>query len=417
MRYRSKMFQRLLAITIFTILIVGTISGILNLFNNSIINSNGGSGSASYYSAFALEGDQKNKGDSKNKLSVDNSRQQQKTNDLIEKANEAAIEARLAANAANNATQNSKLLSSDAQEADKVVKKILDLPVDDSNGTKKKSAGENDNLGIALLDAKKKHQEAKLAAKNAKKLSDKALAMEKEANKAAEVARQAEKDLNESANKDTNSDNSGQGIGIAENTKSDSDLNKVSGDEPASDTDNSNSPNQNQDSKGLKGETSKSESQTAEDIENLASQDESKSIDKEKSKELVNDLESSLQSSDATVDGIVTVNDSLTNDSNNLISKTGPNYGEILAQAEKNIRDKTGSIITEVMKNGTKDSIISPPSEEDNSGGSESSNASESTPTNASSEAVQNIPLIPEQITTSSLSTDVNNNTDGSIID
>ena len=147
MRYRSKMFQRLLAITIFTILIVGTISGILNLFNNSIIN-NGGS--ASYNSAFALEGDQQNNGDSKNKLSVDNSRQQQKTNDLIEKANEAAIEARLAANAANNATQNSKLLSSDAQEADKVVKKILDLPVDDSNGTKKKSAGENDNLGIAL---------------------------------------------------------------------------------------------------------------------------------------------------------------------------------------------------------------------------------------------------------------------------
>ena len=239
--------------------------------------------------------------------------------------------------------------------------------------------------------------------------------MEKEANKAAEVAKQAEKDLNESANKDTNSDNSGQGIGLAENTKSDSDLNKVSGDEPASDTDKSNSPNQNQDSKGLKGETSKSESQTASDIGNLASQDESKSIDKEKSKELVNDLESSLQSSDATVDGIVTVNDSLTNDSNNLISKTGPNYGEILAQAEKNIRDKAGSIITEVMKNGTKDSIISPPSEEDNNGGSEPSNASESTPTNASSAAVQNVTLIPEQITTSSLSTDVNNNTDGSI--
>ena len=64
-----------------------------------------------------------------------------------------------------------------------MVKKILDLPVDDSNGTKKKTTGENDNLGIALMDAKKKHQEAKLAAKNAKKLSDKALAMEKEANK------------------------------------------------------------------------------------------------------------------------------------------------------------------------------------------------------------------------------------------
>ena len=411
------MFQRLLAITIFTILIVGTISGILNLFNNSINNSNGGGGSASYYSAFALEGDQQNNGDFKNKLSVDNSRQQQKTNNLIEKASEAAIEARLAANAANNATQNSKWMSSDAQEADKVVKKILDLPVEDSNGTKKKSTGENDNLGIALLDAKKKHQEAKLAAKNAKKLSDKALAMEKEANKAAEMAKQAEKVLNESASKDTNSDNSGQGIGVSENTKSDSDLNKVSGDEPASDTDKSNSPNQNQDPKGLKGETSKSESQTAADIGNLASRDQSKSIDKEKSKELVNDLESSLQSSDATVDTIVTVNDSLANDSNNLISKTGPNYGEILAQAEKNIRDKAGSIITEVMSNGTKDPIISPTSEEDNSsGGSEPSNASESTPTNASSAGGQNIPLIPEHITSSSsLSTDINNDTDGSI--
>ena len=96
MRYRSKMFQRLLAITIFTILIVGTISGILNIFNNSIVNSGGGS--ASYYSAFALKGDPQNNGDSKNKLSVDNSKQQQKTNNLIEKANQAAIEARLAAN-------------------------------------------------------------------------------------------------------------------------------------------------------------------------------------------------------------------------------------------------------------------------------------------------------------------------------
>ena len=93
MRYRSKMFQRLLAITIFTILIVGTISGILNIFNNSIVNSGGGS--ASYYSAFALKGDPQNNGDSKNKLSVDNSKQQQKTNNLIEKANQAAIEARL----------------------------------------------------------------------------------------------------------------------------------------------------------------------------------------------------------------------------------------------------------------------------------------------------------------------------------
>src|SRR6476659_1260614 len=200
MRYRSKMFQRLLAITIFTILIVGTISGILNIFNNSIVNSN--HSSALVYSAFAQKG-----------------KQQQKTNNLIEKANQAAIVARLAANAANNATENSKFLSASAQEADKEVKKILDLPVDDSNGTKKKTAGENDDLRIALVDAKKKHQEAKLAAKNAKKLSDKALALEKEANKAAELAKQAEKDLNESANKDTNNVNSGQGDDVKENTK------------------------------------------------------------------------------------------------------------------------------------------------------------------------------------------------------
>ena len=83
MRYRSKMFQRLLAITIFTILIVGTISGILNLFNNSIINSNGGGGSALYNSAFALKGDPQNNGDSKNRLSIDNSQQQQKTYTLL----------------------------------------------------------------------------------------------------------------------------------------------------------------------------------------------------------------------------------------------------------------------------------------------------------------------------------------------
>ena len=419
MRYRSKMFQRLLAITIFTILIVGTISGILNLFNNSIVNSGGGS--ASYYSAFALKGDPQNNGDSKNKLSVDNSKQQQKTNNLIEKANQAAIEARQAANAANNATQNSKFLSSAAQEADKVVKKILDLPVDDSNGTKKKTTGENDNLGIALMDAKKKHQEAKLAAKNAKKLSDKALAMEKEANKAAELAKQAEKDLNESANKDTNNDNSGQGDVVRENTKSDKNsLEKVSEDKSLSHTDKSDSSSQIQDSKDLNtsnsGEASKSGSQALSDIGNLASQDESKSTDKEKSKELVKDLESSKQSPDATVDGTGTVNDSLHNDSNNQISEARPNYGEILAQAEKNIRDKAGSIITEVMKNGTQDSITSPPSEGDK-GGPAPSNTSESTPTNASSATVQNVTLIPEQITTtsSSLSTDVkNNNTDGS---
>ena len=419
MRYRSKMFQRLLAITIFTILIVGTISGILNLFNNSILNSGGGS--ASYYSAFALKGDPQNNGDSKNKLSVDNSKQQQKTNNLIEKANQAAIEARQAANAANNATQNSKFLSSAAQEADKVVKKILDLPVDDSNGTKKKTTGENDNLGIALMDAKKKHQEAKLAAKNAKKLSDKALAMEKEANKAAELAKQAEKDLNESANKDTNNDNSGQGDVVRENTKSDKNsLEKVSEDKSLSHTDKSDSSSQIQDSKDLNtsnsGEASKSGSEALSDIGNLASQDESKSIDKEKSKELVKDLESSKQSPDATVADTGTVNDSLHNDSNNQISEAGPNYGEILAQAEKNIRDKAGSIITEVMKNRTQDSITSPTSQGDK-GGPIPSNTSESTPTNGSSATVQNVTLIPDQITTtpSSLSTDVkNNNTDGS---
>ena len=420
MRYRSKMFQRLLAITIFTILIVGTISGILNIFNKSIANSGGGS--ASYNSAFALKGDPQNNGDSKNKLSVDNSKQQQKTNNLIEKANQAAIEARLAANAANNATQNSKFLSSAAQEADKVVKKILDLPVDDSNGTKKKTTGENDDLGIALMDAKKKHQEAKLAAKNAKKLSDKALAMEKEANKAAELAKQAEKDLNESANKDTNNDNSGQGDVVRENTKSDKNsLEKVSEDKSLSHTDKSDSSSQIQDSKDLNtsssGEASKSGSEAPSDIGNLASQDESKSTDNEKPKELVKKLESSKQNSDVTLDSPGTVNDSLHNDSNNQISEARPNYGEILAQAEKNIRDKAGSIISEVMKNRTQDSITSPTSQGDK-GGHIPSNTSGSTPTNGSSVTVQNVTLIPDQITTtpSSLSTDVkNNNTDGSI--
>jgi hypothetical protein len=420
MRYRSKMFQRLLAITIFTILIVGTISGILNLFNNSIVNSGGGGGSPPYYSAFALKEDPQNNGDSKNKLSVDNSKQQQQTNDLIEKANQAAIEARHAANAANNATENSKFLSSAAQEADKVVKKILDLPVDDTNGTKKKTAGENDDLGIALVDAKKKHQEAKLAAKNAKKLSEKALAMEKEANKAAELVKQAEKDLNESANKDINNDNSGQGDVVRENTKSDKNsLEKVSEDKSLSHTDKSDSSSQIQDAKDLNtsnsGEASKSGSQALSGIGNLASRDESKSTDNEKSKVLVKDLDSSKQSP-ATVDSLGTVNDSLHNDSNNQTSEAGPSYGEILARAEKNIRDKAGSMISEVMKNRTQDSITSPTSEGDK-GGSTPSNASESTSTNASSATVQNLTLIPDQITTtpSSLSTDVkNNNTDGS---
>src|SRR6476620_7097407 len=253
MRYRSKMFQRLLAITIFTILIAGTISGILNLFYGSIINVGGSSGS--YYSAFALKGDQQNNGDSKKKLptpdSGDNSKQRQKTNDLIEEANKAAIEARLAAYAANNATQNSRFFASAAQETESVVKKILDLPADDSNGTKKKkAAGENDNLGIAMMDAKKKHQEAKLAAKNAKKLSDRAIAMEKEANKAGKLARQAEKDLNKSANTDTNTDDGGQeqGAVVKGDTKPDNNLKKVSGDRPVSGTA-ENSSDQNQDSK------------------------------------------------------------------------------------------------------------------------------------------------------------------------
>lgn len=423
MRYRSKMFQRLLAITIFTIMIVGTISGILNIFNNSIVNSGGGGGgSASYYSAFAQKGDPQNNGDSKNKLSVDNSKQQLKTNNLIEKANQAAIVARLAANAANNATENSKFLSSAAQEADKEVKKILDLPVDDSNGTKKKTSGENDDLGIALMDSKKKHQEAKLAAKNAKKLSDKALALKKEANKAAELAKQAEKDLNESANKDTNSNNSGQGDVVKDNTKSDNNsLDKVSEDKSPSHTVKSDSSSQIQDVNDLNtsnsGEASKSGSEALSDIGNQVSQDESKSTDNEKSKVLVKDLESSkTKQSPATVDSQGTVSDSLHNDSNNQISEARPSYGEILAQAEKNIRDKAGSIITEVIKNGTEDSITSAPSEGDTEV-SAPSNTSEPISTNASSATVQNLTLIPEQITTapSSLPTDVkNNSTDGS---
>lgn len=415
------MFQRLLAITIFTILIVGTISGIFNLFNSSIIN--GGGGSASYYSAFALKGDQQNNGDSKKTSPSsddgDNSKQRQKANDLIGKANEAAIEARLAANAANNATQNSKLLASAAHEADKAVKKILELQVEDYNGTKKKAEGENDNLGIAMMDAKNKHQEAKLAMKNAKKLSHRALAMEKEASKAGELARQAEKDLNKSANTETNTDDRGheQGVVVRENTKSDNDLKKVSGDRSTSDTAESNSSIQNQDSKRLKGETSESGSDAPSEIGNLVSQDESKSIDKkEKPKELVKDLGSPEHSSDATSDGTATVNDSLHNDNNNQISKTGSDYGEILAQAEKNIREKAGSIITKVLENGTQESITSPPGEGE-TGGSAPSNTSESTLTNASSATVQNVTLIPEQkTTTTSMSTDANNNnTDGSI--
>ncbi|HVD21147.1 MAG TPA: hypothetical protein VNB95_04325, partial [Nitrososphaera sp.] len=273
------------------------------------------------------------------------------------------------------------------------------------------------------VDAKKKHQEAKLAAKNAKKLSDKALAMEKEANKAAELAKQAEKDLNESANKDTNNDNSGKGDVVKENAKSDNNsLEKVSEDKSLSHTDKSTFSSQIQVSKGLNtsnsGEASKSGSEALSDIGNLASQDLSKSIDKEKPEELVKDLESSKQISDATVDGTGTVDDSLRNNSNNQISGAGPNYSEILAQAEKNIRDKAGSIITEVMKNGTEDSITSHPSDGDTLGSAPApSNTSESTPTNASSVTVQNATLIPEQITTtsSSLPTNVKNNTDGSI--
>jgi hypothetical protein len=302
-----------------------------------------------------------------------------------------------------------------------VVKKILDLPVDDSNGTKKKAAGENDDLGIALTDAKKKHQEAKLAAKNAKKLSDKALAMKKEANKAAELAKQAEKDLNESANKDTNNDNSGQGNVVKENTKSDKDsLDKVSEDKSTSHTDKSDL-SQIQDAKDLNtsnsGDASKSGSDALSDIGKIASQDESKSTDNEKSKVLVKDLESSKTiQSPATEDSPATVNDSSHNDSNSQISEAKPSYGEILAQAEKNIRDKAESIITEVIKNGTEDSIISPPSEGDTVV-SAPSNASESAPTNTSSATVQNLTSIPDQITITppSLSTDVkNNNTDGS---
>ena len=191
--------------------------------------------------------------------------------------------------------------------------------------------------------------------------------MEKEANKAAELAKQAEKDLNESANKDTNNDNSGQGDVVKENTKSDNNsLEKVSEDKSLSHTDKSASSSQIQDAKDLNtsnsGEASKSGSHALSDIGNLASQDERKSTDKEKSKELVKDLESSKQNKVLMqhVDGTGTVNDSLHNDSNNQISEAGPNYGEILAQAEKNIRDKAGSIITEVMKNGTKTPLPAP---------------------------------------------------------
>ena len=227
--------------------------------------------------------------------------------------------------------------------------------------------------------------------------------------------------MNESANKDTNNDNSEQGNVVRENTKSDKkSLEKVSEDKTLPHTDKSDSSSPIQDSKDLNpsssGEASKSGSEALSDIGNLASQDESKSTDNEKPKELVKNLGSLKQSPDATVADIGAVNDSSHTDGNNQISESGPNYGEILAQAEKNIRDKAGSMISEVMKNRTQDSITSPTSQGDK-GGPIPSNTSESTPTNGSSATVQNVTLIPDQITTtpSSLSTDVkNNNTDGS---
>jgi len=412
------MFQRLLSITIFTILLVGTISGVSNLLNNSIIY-NGGSPTA-----FALKGDQQNNDGSKNKIpsftGIDIAKQQQKANELIEKANQARILARLAANAANNATDSSESLSATAMEAERVVKKMLNLSVDDSNGTKKKTATGNDNLGIAVMDAKKKSQEAKLATKNAKNLSDKALTMEEEANEAAKLARQAEKDLNDSITKNINTDNSRQGAAVGENTKSGNELKKLSEDESSSHTAKTDTSSQNQESKKLNisnsGEISKHESQAASDIRNLVSHDENKSIDKkENPKELMKDLVSQKHSSDATVDGMAAVNDSIHNDSGNQLSESRSNYDEILAQAEKNIPDKAGSIITKVLENGTQESLTSPPSEDD-TGDSAPSNTSEFTPTNASSATVQNVTLIPEKITTiSSMSTDVKNNTDGSI--
>ena len=302
-----------------------------------------------------------------------------------------------------------------------MVKKILDLPVDDSNGTKKKTTGENDNLGIALMDAKKKHQEAKLPAKNAKKLSDKALAMEKEANKRQSLPGKQRRYLNESANKDTNNDNSGQGDVVRENTKSDKNsLEKVSEDKSLSHTDKSDSSSQIQDSKDLNtpnsGEGSKSGSEALSDIGNLASQDESKNIDKAKSKELVKTwvLQNKVRMQLWPIQALLMILRILMV----IIRYLNPDQitARFLLKQKKTFVIKTGSMISEVMKNRTQDSITSPTSQGDK-GGPIPSNTSESTPTNGSSATVQNVTLIPDQITTtpSSLSTDVkNNNTDGS---
>src|SRR4029079_14425384 len=222
-----------------------------------------------------------------------------------------------------------------------------------------------------------------------------------------------------SVSTDTNTGDRGQeqGVVVKGDARSDNNLKKVSGDTPVSDTA-ENSSNQNQDSKSLKDEKSMSGSGAPSNIGNLGSQDESKSIDKkETTMELEKDVGAPKQSSDATSDGTATDNDSLQNDNNNQISEARSNDSGILAQAEKNIRDKAGSIITKVLKNGTEESITSPPSEGDTDG-SAPSNTSGSTQTNASFATVQNVTLIPEQITTtsSSMPTDANNNnTDGSI--
>src|SRR4029078_5404294 len=106
--------------------------------------------------------------------------------------------------------------------------------------------------------------------------------------------------------------------------------------------------------------------------------------------ELEKDMGAPKQSSDATSGGTVTENDSVQNDNNNQISEARSNYSGILAQAEKNIRDKTGSIITKVLKNGTQESITSPQSDGDTDG-SAPSNTSGSTQTNASFATVQNV--------------------------
>ncbi len=408
------MFHRLLAFTIFTILIVGIVSSVLHSYNYLIVSSGG---SPSYYSAFALKAHKQNSDDTNSAVlsstGSDTLKQQQKADDLIVKAKQARIEAKVAADAANNATANWQALAAAADEADKVAQKILGSTQDTSNGTgKKKGEGESDPIGLVLIDAKNKHQEAKLAAKNAKKLSDKAIAMEKVANKAKELARQAQKDLNEPVNKVINNNDKGQAGPAKQDNKSKADSSEkaskaIQSNPSISGRSQSNSVSETQDSKGLNKSNSDEpsrQSPVALDIANLP-------IGKEKTTELKKNLESFGQ----IIDNASIANDSSRGGNHDLKLQAGSYYGEILARAEKNIRNATEPLLSGEMKNATKSSIVSPVSHAD-SGGTDSTDASNFSLANAT---VQNDTLISNQIAPSIFTentTDVRNNTSGSVM-